>query len=418
MKSKLIVILIVLLVISYNVALSQELELISTLELPEMYAYGIDVQDGYAYLSSNSNSPGRDSILIVIDVSNPYSPVFVSAADTTGSENGQDIEVHKGFAFITGGYNLQIFNIHSPYNPEPVSLLPTGNHAHTLCIRENLLYLANCPEGLFIVDISDPYDPNVIGQYDENITAEAVDVVNPYAFVVTLDGNLVVLDISDPYYPVFVGMITGGGRYYDVKVEGNYIYASGLSGALIIFNISNPSEPIFVTSTVLGAGTYRLFICNDYLFAANGIFLKVLDITDPETPEIVAQADDNRYIDVFVENGLVYTCGLSYFNIYSFNTTGINEDEYLMPSHIQILTNYPNPFNENTNIVYRLSADCFVELIVYDLLGREEISLVTEQKTAGDYTFNFNAADLPSGIYFYKLQAGDYAQTKKMVLMK
>jgi len=419
MKTKLIVISIILFLVIYSFLSAQELELISTLELPEMYAYGIDVQDGYAYLSCGVYYE-NDSILKVIDVSNPYSPVLISTADTTFYERGQDIKVKNGYAYIADNWSgIQIFNIQSPQNPQPVCIVPTV-YAHTICIRENLLYLANCARGLYIVDISNPNDPTIIsqnGQYGY-ADAEAVDVAYPYAYIAMLSGDLSVIDISNPYQPVFISMYNGQPRYYDIKVDGNYAYTAKIVRVIEIFDISNPSEPILVTSMDLGSRPFGLFVYSEYLFVANGSYLKVLDITNPEIPEIVAQADDNLYVDVFVENGLVYTCGYSYFNIYSFNTTRIDEDEYSMPSHIQTLTNYPNPFNENTNIVYRLSAESFVELIIYDLLGREEISLVNEQKPAGDYTFNFSAADLPSGIYFYKLQAGDYAQTKKMVLLK
>jgi len=80
--------------------------------------------------------------------------------------------------------------------------------------------------------------------------------------------------------------------------------------------------------------------------------------------------------------------------------------------------NYPNPFNPSTSIQYAISSTQFVTLKVYDLLGREVATLVNEEKTTGSYEVEFNGNNLTSGIYFYKLQAGSFVETKKMVLIK
>jgi len=89
-----------------------------------------------------------------------------------------------------------------------------------------------------------------------------------------------------------------------------------------------------------------------------------------------------------------------------------------IPTEFSMSQNYPNPFNPATVINYQLSTDSKVKLVVYDLLGREIRNLVNEEKTAGKYTVNFFAADLPSGVYFYKLTAGSFTSTKKMMLVK
>lgn len=80
--------------------------------------------------------------------------------------------------------------------------------------------------------------------------------------------------------------------------------------------------------------------------------------------------------------------------------------------------NYPNPFNLSTTISYSVPEIEFITLKVYDVLGSEIATLVNEEKLAGSYQMNFDATALPSGIYFYRLQAGDFIQTKKMILMK
>jgi hypothetical protein len=80
--------------------------------------------------------------------------------------------------------------------------------------------------------------------------------------------------------------------------------------------------------------------------------------------------------------------------------------------------NYPNPFNPQTKISFSVPKESFITLKVYDVLGREVATLVQDTKQQGEYTVTWNADNVPSGVYFYKLLAGDFVETKKMVLMK
>ncbi len=95
-----------------------------------------------------------------------------------------------------------------------------------------------------------------------------------------------------------------------------------------------------------------------------------------------------------------------------------NSKSKIPPRSFMLLQNYPNPFNPATTIEYRLSKQTYVKLKVYDILGREVETLVNGEKSAGDYFVTFNAANLPSGIYFYKIDAGKYSLVKKLILLK
>ena len=94
------------------------------------------------------------------------------------------------------------------------------------------------------------------------------------------------------------------------------------------------------------------------------------------------------------------------------------DDENILPEKFELHQNYPNPFNPTTIIKFQISELSFVTLKVYDVLGSEIATLVNEEKSVGGYEVEFDATTLPSGIYFYRLQAGDFIETKKMVLMK
>jgi hypothetical protein len=80
--------------------------------------------------------------------------------------------------------------------------------------------------------------------------------------------------------------------------------------------------------------------------------------------------------------------------------------------------NYPNPFNPSTTIKYQMPEGGIVTLKIYDILGKEVKTLVNEQKAAGRYEVNFNASNLASGVYIYRIQVNDFVSAKKLMLLK
>ena len=94
------------------------------------------------------------------------------------------------------------------------------------------------------------------------------------------------------------------------------------------------------------------------------------------------------------------------------------DEEHFNPNQIRLSQNYPNPFNPGTKISWQLPVSSRQNLKIYDVLGNEVATLVDEYKPAGSYEIEWNASGLPSGVYFYRLQAGEFIETKKMILMK
>ena len=97
-----------------------------------------------------------------------------------------------------------------------------------------------------------------------------------------------------------------------------------------------------------------------------------------------------------------------------FSLTVLNN----IPKEFSLLQNYPNPFNPRTTIKYSIPQTSFVSITVYDILGREVSKLVNEEKLSGSYEVQFDGSKLSSGVYFYRLHAGDYFKTKKLMLLK
>ena len=100
------------------------------------------------------------------------------------------------------------------------------------------------------------------------------------------------------------------------------------------------------------------------------------------------------------------------------SVTGVDDNDLEPVSTYKLYNNYPNPFNPSTKIRYSLPVKSNVNLQIYDAAGKEVASLVDGEQPAGEHEINFDAENLTSGVYFYKLQAGSFIQTKKMLLLK
>jgi hypothetical protein len=128
---------------------------------------------------------------------------------------------------------------------------------------------------------------------------------------------------------------------------------------------------------------------------------------------------NNKFLVVATRVDTNFTSGDIYGKFIQLSTTGINEDgANLTAKDFSLSQNYPNPFNPSTVISYRVAHLGNVTVKVFDMLGREIATLVNEVKAAGSYTVTFNAINLPSGVYFYRLQAGSFTETKKLVLLR
>ena len=137
--------------------------------------------------------------------------------------------------------------------------------------------------------------------------------------------------------------------------------------------------------------------------------------------------DQFRSVDITSDGGYAIS-GYSYsygsgdsdvwlVRLNSENITAV-ENEINNPQSFQLFQNYPNPFNPSTTIKFTISDFGFTNLKIYDVLGNEVVTLVDEYKPAGTYEVEFNAINLPSGVYFYQLKSGELIQTKKLTLLK
>lgn len=117
----------------------------------------------------------------------------------------------------------------------------------------------------------------------------------------------------------------------------------------------------------------------------------------------------------FIQN---FTHNTNFTDIQWPGTTDITEIDGSVPARFVLEQNYPNPFNPSTTINFSMYQKDFVTLKIYNPIGEEIQLLINEEKEAGIYNVTFDAVNLPSGVYFYKIKAGNFTETKKMILMR
>jgi hypothetical protein len=191
--------------------------------------------------------------------------------------------------------------------------------------------------------------------------------------------------VSDPSNPSTVSSLEildnslEHGDASGIHVSGNYAYVAGYKGRLSIVDISNPYDPVQVDS-IKSVIAYSIFVTekNTYLI-------------------------DNNY------GMFIFDTGVTKIDHY---------DRGILPKCFALYQNYPNPFNPKTNIQFSIPKTEFISLKIYNLLGQEVTTLVSDRLTAGSYSYDWDASKVASGLYLYRLETEGYAETKKMILMK
>ncbi len=147
-----------------------------------------------------------------------------------------------------------------------------------------------------------------------------------------------------------------------------------------------------------------------------------VQVTDSSSPQ---QSMTSNELDVRVISSTEGSCPVNTNssvdaqdeNVFASDTDLLEVDQDI-PETYALRQNFPNPFNPSTEIRFDLPEDAMVSLVIYDVLGREVARLVQEELPAGTHRARFNAGNLPSGVYFYRIQAGDFHNTHRMTLLK
>ncbi len=203
---------------------------------------------------------------------------------------------------------------------------------------------------------------------------------------------------------------------------------------ILVYRISNPGGPLHIAGhiTKLSQNPY-VGLYGAIVYAKTGSLYQGYSISDNNGMYRVDSLSAGSYNVIVDRMGfgeitrpvILTNFSKDTIDFIMDNLTGLESQNQIIPKDYWLSSNYPNPFNPETNIKFGIPKDAKVNLVIYDILGREVAKLVNGELKAGVYSVNWNASSYASGIYFYKLEArqagsstGSFVQTKKMVLIK
>ncbi|MCK9424432.1 MAG: T9SS type A sorting domain-containing protein [Ignavibacteriaceae bacterium] len=246
-------------------------------------------------------------------------------------------------------------------------------------------------------------------------------------------------------------LLPNGKRYFIIKQKES-LFSPTWNSNNFLERIDSTTGKVFRYDSVYN--TPQDFLIDD-LTAELGDTLELYRYHEGNNPDVIYEGNDIKYFDNQILNRKIYRFpnSLSYssysmtkgigldslaagFDLGYTNwwlkgcvisgkvmgdtslVVGLKNENNDAPTEFSLAQNYPNPFNPETIISYQLAVTSKVSLKVYDILGNEVAILVNEEKPAGKYLVKFKGSNLASGVYFYKLTAGDFSQSKKFVLIK
>jgi len=187
-----------------------------------------------------------------------------------------------------------------------------------------------------------------------------------------------------------------------------------------IFTVTSNGEPVNEGSVVAAFVNNECRAISEVKLNKEGTAFATLVINGDKEEEVSFKIYDAAKKEAFGSNMKMKTKpGTTIPGIQELRFTFVTGiEDPILPTTTTLMNAYPNPFNPDTRIRYSLNKDQHVSLKIYDVLGKEVITLVDDTKNAGYYEVSFDASGLPSGIYFYRMQSGEYVSVKKLLLLK
>jgi hypothetical protein len=278
-------------------------------------ARGIAIAGQYAFVGA------YDKGLVVIDISDKASPFVVDSYDTDGQAHG--VAVSGNYAFVADYQNgLVVIDITDPTSPQFAGgYYIFGGHANDVCISGDLAYVANGNEGLLILDILDPSQPTPLGSFTTDY-AHGITIDGDHAYVADSQKGLVVIDVQEPSEPKFMTGYDSPGKCYGVVIDGIHAYVASGSAGLEAVQISCPVKPHAIANLNWSdanapCGAIQLAILGDYLYVASTNFgLQVIRISDPIHPLRINSNPEITFITDFkIDGNYGYICADDQFKV-------------------------------------------------------------------------------------------------------
>ena len=430
----------------YQLSSSGELSQVTTIASP--FLNDLVVHNDLA-LGTSFPKNGRVQTLTALDISNPDSPALQQTF-SIGTAGLSNMELVNGWAFF---YNVERANVDAVNMTNPDDL--TYNQGIIDGLRPKAAFgnylVANFPDedeggigGVEIWDLSTPSQPAsvaTIGVRGPEKTVVRGDSL--YVFVDNIspsETGVRIYDISDFSSIQQVGFVDLSNYEFasSWEVKGHYLYV--IDEPLVTLDISNPDNPTQVASLDIELlreaentkiSGNRLYVPTSRPYAFNTVRspypatvlegMWEIDLSDPASPELIGvYGDFEATKEAYVSGDLIVLRNLEGITLTRQADQGpvAIESPDEIPSRITLKPNYPNPFNPSTQIPYTLPEAQNVTITVYNILGEKVATLVDGVQNAGRHTVTFNASNLSSGIYLYRLKTQQRTETRKMMLVK
>lgn len=268
---------------------------------------------------------------------------------------------------------------------------PSAQFITDFVVFDDLLIISGYDNGLVCKNKnSNGWVRSDLGLKGEGVyEVKATNVIGDKVFT-TNNSGLWIRDLNDFYIPQLE--VTKLVEFDEKPEVGDSSYAR--------FSLSNNGfDTLFITNIISDNPSFRVWNKN-FALAPNSGWSNVI------TYKPTHSGKDGATLKIIAKN-----------NKYDNNNT-VKVNAEALPTKFALNQNYPNPFNPSTTISYDLPNSGFVNLNVYDMLGQEVANLVNEDQNVGNYKIEFNASNLTSGIYFYRLQSGKFTETKKLILLR
>ncbi|MDA0986061.1 MAG: choice-of-anchor B family protein [Bacteroidetes bacterium] len=305
---------------------------------------------------------------------------FILSTDEIGSEN---------ILRIWDRTNIMDVKLAAKYRPSKYS------RSHNAHVRGDYAYVAYYTQGLRIVDLKDPNIPVEVGNYDTHSLDTTIYDGVWGVFPNFPSGKIILSDMSNGLYVIeFPGTLSPS----TIKVARSFLTIADSTSGLPIPNVTVeiPNNPnIFITNSVGKVGIGGLY----------------------DTMTVKITPSGNSYKAIYQKLNLTLGATVNITIKLPKIINSVDDEKVIATTHF-LAQNYPNPFNPSTTINYYLSTSEFVTLKVYDILGKEISTLVNSQIYAGSHSVEFKSNNLPSGVYYYILNAGNQSLTKRMILSK
>jgi len=378
-------------------------------------AYDVVVRWPYAYVCEYSNSSG----LVVVDVSDPTNPTFVSIYETPGCTH--DLAINDNFAFLADDtYGFHTVDILYPDWPQYVSDYDTPDRAFGIFADDNYVYLANGYAGFFIFDITDPWLPDLIGEYDTPYSASGVWIDQDKAYLTDHDYSLHIFDITNRDNPQLLSSIdTPGYARRGIAVVGDYAFIPDWGDGLQIIDVSDATSPSWAGNYNSPGHALNVWVKH---FAYVTLFeagIVVLDISYPPEPRFLAEYNTpGTARGICVNSGFIFVADVTSLQILKLSATDIAPDSEDTPTMYYLFTSYPNPFNSSAVLSYDLPEDGHITLDIYNISGQKIATLFDGVEAMGAHQKLWHAGQMASGVYFARLITPSYMASTQLICLK